>query len=351
MKVLFEEDFGKFKPGPLPCDFSATGEYHYVPPAGYVGPWYDPIRGLGRRNEPWMVVEDDGRHRLLQTSVDAGRGSAVLVTGEPAWTDVDLRVALHRLRPGGTVGLCIRYRSSRSHYLIAMEGGKGGDFLRMVRVAGDGREVLGECRLEGANDALILAVRAEGPGIEATSCFFDSVTVTASDDAHAVFVRTRDERERELDELRERFPAPVPAKKIDTKGFGVGRQIRFGHLVNTDQLDILLAQNIKLMPGSDSLTTVRCLTALDLDGNVLRQFGEPGGEREAGMVTCDVPVQIYDIDGDARDEIALWDMERFWIYTQDSPLDADRIYAPVRYPHYNASNYRAEISLPHWEDV
>lgn len=40
MKVLLEEDFRKFKPGPLPCDFSATGEYHYAPPAGDMGAWY-----------------------------------------------------------------------------------------------------------------------------------------------------------------------------------------------------------------------------------------------------------------------------------------------------------------------
>ena len=36
------------------------------------------------------------------------------------------------------------------------------------------------------------------------------------------------------------------------------------------------------------------------------------------------------------------------IYTQDRPLDGARCYRPVRYPHHNASNYRAEISLPGW---
>ena len=37
-----------------------------------------------------------------------------------------------------------------------------------------------------------------------------------------------------------------------------------------------------------------------------------------------------------------------WIYGADEPFEGDRIYQPKRYPHYNASNYRAEISLPGW---
>ena len=61
--------------------------------------------------------------------------------------------------------------------------------------------------------------------------------------------------------------------------------------------------------------------------------------------------EALDLTGDARDEIVLWDMERLWIYTQGKPFDGDRIYKPIRYPHYNASDYRAEISLPGWEDI
>jgi hypothetical protein len=45
---------------------------------------------------------------------------------------------------------------------------------------------------------------------------------------------------------------------------------------------------------------------------------------------------------------ALWYPQRLWIYTQDRPFDggADALYRPVGYLHHNASNYRAEISLP-----
>ncbi len=50
-------------------------------------------------------------------------------------------------------------------------------------------------------------------------------------------------------------------------------------------------------------------------------------------------------------QIVLWDTERVWIYTQDGPPPAGRVYAPVRNPHYNDSNYRAHVSLPRWVEA
>lgn len=60
---------------------------------------------------------------------------------------------------------------------------------------------------------------------------------------------------------------------------------------------------------------------------------------------------VADVTGDARDEVILWDEDRVWIYTQDRPFAGARLYAPVRNPSYNDSNYRANISLPRWQAV
>jgi hypothetical protein len=65
----------------------------------------------------------------------------------------------------------------------------------------------------------------------------------------------------------------------------------------------------------------------------------------------DLAAYVTDLTGDRRDEIVLWDQERVWIYTQDRPYAGKRIYAPVRNPHHNESNYRTTVSLPHWEQV
>ncbi|MGI8783980.1 MAG: hypothetical protein ACR2L2_10085 [Acidobacteriota bacterium] len=87
-----------------------------------------------------------------------------------------------------------------------------------------------------------------------------------------------------------------------------------------------------------------------------------GNIREGGMVDGqlrrvvmfpddghpDLAAFVINLTGDSRDEIILWDQERVWIYTQDRPFTGNRMYAPVRNPLYNESNYRANVSLPGW---
>jgi rhamnogalacturonan endolyase len=60
----------------------------------------------------------------------------------------------------------------------------------------------------------------------------------------------------------------------------------------------------------------------------------------------DLAYYVADVTGDARDEVILWDQERVWIYTQDGPPLRPEVYRPRRNPHYNESNYRANVSLP-----
>jgi rhamnogalacturonan endolyase len=47
----------------------------------------------------------------------------------------------------------------------------------------------------------------------------------------------------------------------------------------------------------------------------------------------------------------LWDEKSVWIYTQDRPFQGQRIYAPVRNPLYNMSNYSCIVSMPGWKNV
>lgn len=129
------------------------------------------------------------------------------------------------------------------------------------------------------------------------------------------------------------------------------------------------------------------VTLFDWDGNILAQ-GEPihsgspmlpvnwrgdgqefallsGNVKEGGMIDGhlrrvvmfpddghpDLAADVLDLTGDQRDEIVLWDQNRVWIYTQDRPFKGNRIYAPVRNPDYNDSNYRTNVSLPAWQAV
>ena len=55
--------------------------------------------------------------------------------------------------------------------------------------------------------------------------------------------------------------------------------------------------------------------------------------------------EAIDLCGDDRDELVVWDYRFLYIYTQDDG-ERETDYHPVKYPFYNASNYRGEYSFP-----
>jgi rhamnogalacturonan endolyase len=65
----------------------------------------------------------------------------------------------------------------------------------------------------------------------------------------------------------------------------------------------------------------------------------------------DLACYALDLTGDGRDEVVLWDEKSVWIYTQDRPFTGNKMYAPIRNPHYNFSNYSCIVSLPNWKDL
>lgn len=65
----------------------------------------------------------------------------------------------------------------------------------------------------------------------------------------------------------------------------------------------------------------------------------------------DLCCQALDLTGDGRDDVVLWDEKSVWIYTQDRPFKGSKIYAPMRNPLYNQSNYSCIVSQPGWKNV
>jgi hypothetical protein len=55
-----------------------------------------------------------------------------------------------------------------------------------------------------------------------------------------------------------------------------------------------------------------------------------------------------ELNGDARDEILVWNSEELWIYTQDDNPRMGNTYAPRRIPLYNYSVHQMNRSLPQW---
>ena len=131
---------------------------------------------------------------------------------------------------------------------------------------------------------------------------FEYVNVTVTDETAAQIDAARKAYSDLCAEEQQKYPKMKLLKKIDLRNFGTGRQVRFGHLLGNGEYQIVLAQCQKRV-NRDAYGTISCLTAIDLDGNVLWRYGEPTSNTEIGTISADMPMQIYDIDGDGYDEV------------------------------------------------
>ncbi len=148
------------------------------------------------------------------------------------------------------------------------------------------------------------ALRGGRVGITADcpSQFTDFETLVSTEEFQAIQERTRQAKELEENEMSS-HPAMKLWKTIDLQDFGTSRQVRFGHLTGTDEWFVVLAQMQKRI-SRDAYGFISCLTAIDLEGRVLWQLGEPSiNANILGKVSADMPFQIYDIDGDGKDEV------------------------------------------------
>ena len=74
----------------------------------------------------------------------------------------------------------------------------------------------------------------------------------------------------------------------------------FGDLNGDGELEIAVGQ-VNAHGPRDAYSEVGCITAIDLNGEVLWQSGEPDPDRD--KLTNDVAFQVHDIDGDGRCEV------------------------------------------------
>ena len=339
--VLSNEDFQDFPIGEFPYDkdHTAMGEYQYVVENGYHGNWVDMVcnSSYNGTGPTWLITERDGRHFMESMRIEKNRPHRMfptLETGKHQWKDYEVSVSVRRLSQKGMAGLVFSMNHSIDTLVFYLDGKDkaavayrhkeevqvlkevsfphGCDQEYRLKVDCDGRIAkvyVDDQELFRVEDDLVARGGKVGISADCPSRFADFKVCVSEKTKQEIDVAERAVKETEAEEMK-KHPKMKLWKKIDLKNFGTSRQIRFGHLTGTDEWYVVLAQMQKRV-SRDAYGLISCLTAIDLEGNVLWQLGEPSDKtEELGKVSADMAFQVYDIDGDGRDEVIVgWDFE------------------------------------------
>lgn len=108
---------------------------------------------------------------------------------------------------------------------------------------------------------------------------FMDFLIQVSPETEKGIAAVRREQEKRQEAEMARHPKMKLWKKLDLKNFGTSRQIRFGHLKGDSSWQVVFAQMQKRV-SRDAYGFISCLTAMDLDGRVLWQLGEPSEQAD-----------------------------------------------------------------------
>ncbi len=329
---LFCDDFSGFKIGEFPYDknHSAMGEYNYIVNEGFCGGWVDMVcnHTYNGSGASWIVTEDEGKHFMEQMRVinnKPHKTHPLLMAGSPRMTDYTVSAIVRLFHTGGSTGIGFKCINSLNLYVLVLEAGRlkliyrhkqedtelascpyeyNSDEYYELKAVCRGSNV--KCYVNGVELLDYTEQRLERSGkIAITSTMpaqFTDVKIMVSEETRN-FIRKAELEYAENVEKRIGSHSKMKLyKKIDLKNFGTGRQIRFGHLCGGNQWYIVLAQGQRRV-RRDDCSHISCLTAIDLDGNILWQRGEPSTDYDQGKISADYPLQVYDIDGDGIDEV------------------------------------------------
>lgn len=333
-ETVFHDDFSAMKPEMISAGvLGAEAEYHYYPSLAPHGNWEVATFRNEESQRAWRVIRENGFGRQLMYQAHKASASEsaythpLLVTGDPLWTDYTATVKFAPESTANWSGFAVRYHNNRCLYFFGVKDGqayllllnhgsayrvstvttlaqkpcayKAGEYLTAtVQVQGKHfRAAVLDTVLE-ADDATFtqgrVALMADVP------TRYAEVTVTMAPEAKASVTQKIAARAQKEAELQAANPKMVLWKKMSTVGFGTGRSVRFGDLDGDGQLDVLIAQVNNHGP-KDRNSEVGCLTAMTFDGKILWQTGEEDLWRD--RLTCDVAVQIHDLDHDGKNEV------------------------------------------------
>ncbi len=328
-ETVFEDGFVRMQRGPVSSDLGAQTEYQYMAEARPHGDWAVGAFRSGDFQAAWSLREDSiGRYINQQYGYKDTYWYPMIVAGDSLWRNYRLEARFLSDAPDKRCGMVFRYRNNRNYYFWGIEKGKA--VLKKVKDAEAFRELHEETLAETPFDVpqgrmlnawvevdgdRIKAGFEDGPGVEATDATFRKgkiafltaapsrlygVKVLMTPANNRQFEQEKQQYAAEEKQLQAANPKLTVWKKLNTRGFGCGRNLRFGDLNNDGQPDVLIGQVVNHGP-KDQYSELSCLTAMTFDGKMLWRTGTPDVWKV--QQTCDVAFQIHDVNNDGKTEV------------------------------------------------
>lgn len=330
MKILINEDFKDLELNEFPYDkaHTALGEYHHFIQPGNYGNWYDPIplhqwRSL---DGSWLITANNGKRFLEQNRGNNSKGAfenvyCCLVHNQRLYSEYTLEYNIRLFELEHYCGMAFCYLTSRNYYAVGINDNQISLYKRYQEdfIIIDKKEIVvddfktynikinvGNHTSVYLDDELILAGDIDFKQglriacVAKSACRYSDIVVAMDDDNYNKHVINLEAENNRLNKKREYYSKLECIKRIDLKDFGSARQLRI-RMVDGKPI-FLIAQHQKRMIR-DSFARLSCLTAFDIDGNVLWQKGEENNSFDNTLISCDLPFQIADINNDGRYEV------------------------------------------------
>ena len=351
--LFFSDEFDALPSGDMFTSVGAHTEYHYLKEGAPKGNWALSTFRYGTQNS-WGVQRDDNDKIIYQKKKyqDSMEYHPMIVAGDDLWSDYTLEVKFAPTDKTLQSGVVFRYRNDRCNYFFGVKQNKA--ILKMVK-HGTGfhkayEKILAEAPFDYKENAYLTAqVTVTGSSITAqflnglvlkatdTTYLKGKIALTAdiptkysyvklymADKAKQAFEKERAAKNKIEKDLQAANPKMKLWKKIDIKGFGVGRNLRFGDLDGDGSTDVLIGQVLH-HGAADSRSELSCLTAMTFDGKRLWQIGKADLWKD--HLTNDVSFQIHDFDNDGKNEV-IYTMN-YEIHVADAATGKTKYKAPT----------------------
>lgn len=325
---LLNDNYKFIPPGPIGFkNTDAFLEYHYIANALNTYNWE--ISNYHYSLPPsWYIIRKNKNKFFYQNKHNKLKHwHPIVVTGNNLWNDYKIVTSFIIENHDGRNGIIFRYQNDRCYYFAGSNNGKFSiikvEHEKAFRVP-DETIFYMDSTLLPVNKKINITIKAIKNNIicyylnkkikvtdstyktgkigllSDSPSFFGKIKVKTNLKSYYNLKKKEHTLEKETKELSSRNPVMVLWKKINVKGFGTGRNLRFGDLDNDGKIDILIGQVINHGP-KDRNSELSCITAINLDGKILWQIGEPDPWKY--HLTSDVAFQIHDINNDGKNEV------------------------------------------------